>query len=196
MPGLALEILRLPGRTPFLFFEVPARGAGASSRTVALYGHLDKQPEMTGWRDGFGPWTPVYEEGRLYGRGGADDGYAVFAAIAAIMALDAQGLARPRCVGLIETCEESGSYDLPAYLEALKPRMGDVALVIALDSGAGNYDQLWATTSLRGLVNGHAHREHTHRRRPQRRRGRGPCRLHSALPGRSSIASTIPAPAS
>jgi acetylornithine deacetylase/succinyl-diaminopimelate desuccinylase-like protein len=154
IPGLALEVVRLPGRTPFLFFDVPAKGAGASPRTVALYGHLDKQPEMTGWREGFGPWTPVYQEGRLYGRGGADDGYAVFAAISAIMALDAQGVARPRCVGLIETCEESGSYDLPAYLEALKSRMGDVALVIALDSGAGNYDQLWATTSLRGLVNG------------------------------------------
>ena len=152
--GLALEIVRLSGRTPFLFFEIPAKGAGASARTVALYGHLDKQPEMAGWRAGLGPWTPVYEEGRLYGRGGADDGYAVFAALSAIMALDAQGIARPRCVGLIETCEESGSYDLPAYLEALAPRMGDVALVIALDSGAGNYDQLWATTSLRGLVNG------------------------------------------
>jgi acetylornithine deacetylase/succinyl-diaminopimelate desuccinylase-like protein len=152
--GLSLEIVRLPGRTPFLFFEVPARGAGASSKTVALYGHLDKQPEMAGWRPGFGPWTPVYENGRLYGRGGADDGYAVFAAIAAIRALDAQGVARPRCIGLIETCEESGSHDLPAYLEALAARMGEVALVIALDSGAGNYDQLWATTSLRGLVNG------------------------------------------
>ena len=154
LPGLEIEIVRLPGRTPFLFFEIPARGAGASTKTVAIYGHLDKQPEMTGWRPGFGPWTPVYEEGRLYGRGGADDGYAVFAAISAIAALDAQGIARPRCVGLIETCEESGSYDLPAYLEALAPRMGDVALVIALDSGSGNYDQLWATTSLRGLVNG------------------------------------------
>ena len=154
IPGLQLEIIRLPGRTPFLFFDVPAKGAGASSRTVALYGHLDKQPEMTGWRPGLGPWTPVYEEGRLYGRGGADDGYAVFAALAAIMALDAQGIARPRCVGLIETCEESGSYDLPAYLAAVAPRLGDVCLVIALDSGAGNYDQLWATTSLRGLVNG------------------------------------------
>ena len=152
--GLEVEIVRLPGRTPFLFFDVPAKGAGAAASTVALYGHLDKQPEMSGWRAGLGPWTPVYEEGRLYGRGGADDGYAVFAALSAIAALDAQGVPRPRCFGLIEACEESGSYDLPAYLDALAPRMGDVGLVIALDSGAGNYDQLWATTSLRGLVNG------------------------------------------
>ena len=152
--GLALEVVRLEGRTPVLFFDIPASGKSASRKSVVLYGHLDKQPEMTGWRAGLGPWTPVIEDGRLYGRGGADDGYAVFAALSAIVALDAQGIARPRCVGLIETCEESGSYDLPAYLDALTPRMGDVGLVIALDSGAGNYDQLWATTSLRGLVNG------------------------------------------
>jgi len=151
--GLELEIVRLEGRTPVIFFDVPAT-AGASGETVLLYGHLDKQPEMTGWRPELGPWTPVIEEGRLYGRGAADDGYAVFAALSAILALDLQGVARPRCVGLIETCEESGSYDLPAYLDALAPRMGSVGLVIALDSGAGNYDQLWVTTSLRGLVNG------------------------------------------
>ncbi len=152
--GMRLEVVRLEGRTPVLFFDIPARGQGASQKTIVLYGHLDKQPEMTGWREGFGPWIPVLEEGRLYGRGGADDGYAVFAAISAIKAIDAEGVARPRCLGLIETCEESGSYDLPAYLDALAPRMGDVGLVIALDSGAGNYDQLWVTTSLRGLVNG------------------------------------------
>jgi acetylornithine deacetylase/succinyl-diaminopimelate desuccinylase-like protein len=150
--GLKLEVIALEGRTPVLYFDVPARGP--NTQTVLLYGHLDKQPEMTGWRPGFGPWTPVLESNRLYGRGGADDGYAVFAALSAIAALDAENVPRPRCVGLIETCEESGSYDLPAYLEALAPRMGDVALVIALDSGAGNYDQLWVTTSLRGLVNG------------------------------------------
>ena len=152
--GLALEIVRLPGRTPVLFFDIPATGGLANERTVLFYGHLDKQPEMTGWREGLGPWKPVIEDGKLYGRGGADDGYAVFAAISAVMALDAEGVARPRCVGLVETCEESGSYDLPAYLDLLAPRMGDVQLVAALDSGAGNYEQLWVTTSLRGLVNG------------------------------------------
>jgi len=151
--GMTLEVIRLEGRTPVIFFDVPARGT-PSSKTVLLYGHLDKQPEMSGWRAGFDPWTPVIEDDRLYGRGGADDGYAIFASLCAIQALDAEAIARPRCVGLIETCEESGSYDLPAYLDALAPRMGDVGLVVALDSGAGNYDQLWATTSLRGLVNG------------------------------------------
>src|SRR5258708_4252338 len=151
--GMTLEVVRLEGRTPVIFFDIPARGA-ATSKTVLLYGHLDKQPEMTGWRPGLGPWLPVIEDGRLYGRGGADDGYAIFASLSAIQALDAEGTPRPRCVGLIETCEESGSYDLPAYLDLLAPRMGDVGLVVALDSGAGNYDQLWATTSLRGLVNG------------------------------------------
>ena len=163
--GLTLEIVRLPGRTPVLFFEVAAsngdgRRAGppqarpAPSGVVMMYGHLDKQPEFTGWRSDLGPWTPKYEDGKLYGRGGADDGYAVYASIAAVQALKAQKVAHPRIVGLIETCEESGSYDLLPYVDALRTRLGDVALVICLDSGAGNYDQLWLTTSLRGMAGG------------------------------------------
>jgi acetylornithine deacetylase/succinyl-diaminopimelate desuccinylase-like protein len=148
--GLEVEIVRIPGRTPLLYFDVP----GTGDSTVLLYGHLDKQPEMTGWRDGFGPWDPLLEDGKLYGRGGADDGYAVFAALAAIGALQAQGTAHARCVGMIETCEESGSYDLPAYLTALAPRMGRVDFVVGLDSGCGDYERLWATTSLRGLAGG------------------------------------------
>ncbi len=150
IPGLIIEVIRLPGRTPLLWFEV----SGNADRTVLLYGHLDKQPEMVGWRNGFGPWTPAMEDDKLYGRGGADDGYAVFASITAIRALRLQGLPHARCVGLIECCEESGSYDLPFYLEALSARIGQVDFVIGLDSGCGNYDQLWVTTSLRGLAAG------------------------------------------
>ena len=151
--GLKLEIVRLEGRTPVLFFEVAGTKADAK-QTILMYGHLDKQPEFTGWRNDLGPWTPKYEDGKLYGRGGADDGYAVYASIAAIQALKAQGQPHARIVGLIETCEESGSYDLLPYVDALRPRLGDVGLVICLDSGAGNYDQLWLTTSLRGLAGG------------------------------------------
>jgi acetylornithine deacetylase/succinyl-diaminopimelate desuccinylase-like protein len=151
--GLKLEVVRLDGRTPLIFFEVPATRAG-SSDTACMYGHLDKQPELSGWRSGLGPWTPKYEDGKLYGRGGADDGYAVYAAITAIMALDRLGIARPRIVGIIESCEESGSADLPFYLELFAPRLGKVNLVVCLDSGAGNYEQLWLTTSLRGMVSG------------------------------------------
>ncbi len=151
--GLKLEVIRLPGRTPVIFFEVPATKAG-STDTICLYGHLDKQPEFNGWRNDLGPWTPKYIDGLLYGRGGADDGYAVYASLTAIIALDKQGIPRPRCVGLIESCEESGSFDLPAYLDVLRPRLGNVSLVVCLDSGAGNYDQLWLTTSLRGMVSG------------------------------------------
>ena len=151
--GLTLEIVRLPGRTPVLFFEVAATRP-QSSQSILMYGHLDKQPEFTGWRNDLGPWTPKYEDGKLYGRGGADDGYAVYASIAAVQALKAQNVPHPRIVGIVETCEESGSYDLLPYVDALRPRLGDVALVICLDSGAGNYDQLWLTTSLRGMASG------------------------------------------
>ena len=151
--GLALEVVRLPGRTPVLFFEIAATQP-QSRQSVLMYGHLDKQPEFSGWRSDLGPWTPKYEDGKLYGRGGADDGYAVYASIAAVQELKRQGVPHPRIVGLIETSEESGSRDLPPYIDALKGRLGDVALVVCLDSGAGNYDQLWLTTSLRGMVAG------------------------------------------
>ena len=156
--GLRLEIIRLEGRTPVLFFDVPAsagaQGQTPSAQTVLMYGHLDKQPEFSGWRHDLGPWTPRYEDGKLYGRGGADDGYAVYASITAIAALQSQQVAHPRLVGLIETCEESGSYDLLPYVDALRERLGDVGLVICLDSGAGNYEQLWLTSSLRGMASG------------------------------------------
>jgi acetylornithine deacetylase/succinyl-diaminopimelate desuccinylase-like protein len=154
--GLSVEIIRLPGRTPVLFFEVASTrsAALATTQSVLMYGHLDKQPEFSGWRKDLGPWTPKYEDGKLYGRGSADDGYAAYAAIAAIQALKSQGVGHPRIVGLIETCEESGSYDLMPYIDALRPRLGEVGLVVCLDSGAGNYDQLWLTNSLRGMVSG------------------------------------------
>jgi len=144
--GMTLEIVRLEGRTPLIYMEIP----GEVDDTVVLYGHLDKQPEMVGWREGLGPWIPVLDGDRLYGRGGADDGYAAFASLTAIEVLKRQGLPHARCVVLIEACEESGSYDLPAYIDALADRIGEPSLVICLDSGCGNYDQLWLTTSLRG----------------------------------------------
>jgi acetylornithine deacetylase/succinyl-diaminopimelate desuccinylase-like protein len=152
--GLAIEVVTIDGRTPCLLFDVPATHGLGNDRTVLFYGHLDKQPEMVGWREDLGPWKPVVEDGKLYGRGSADDGYAIYAALTTIAAIDAQGTPRPRCVGIIETCEESGSPDLPAYLELLTPRFGDVQLVVGLDSGCRNYEQLWVTTSLRGLVGG------------------------------------------
>jgi acetylornithine deacetylase/succinyl-diaminopimelate desuccinylase-like protein len=148
--GLALEVVRLPQRTPLIFIEIP----GDTRETILLYGHLDKQPEMAGWRAGLDPWQPVIEGDRLYGRGAADDGYALFACLAAIGALQAQGVAHARCVIVIEACEESGSFDLPHYIEHLAQRIGTPGLVIALDSGCANYDQLWCTTSLRGLAGG------------------------------------------
>ena len=148
--GMKLEVVRLEGRTPVLFVEVPGKGDG----NILVYGHLDKQPEMSGWRADLGPWTPKLEGEKLDGRGGADAGYAVFCALAAIRALQEEKRPHARVAMLIECCEESGSYDLPAYLEALAPRLGTPELVIGLDSGCGNYEQLWGTTSLRGLVNG------------------------------------------
>jgi acetylornithine deacetylase/succinyl-diaminopimelate desuccinylase-like protein len=148
--GLSVEVIRLPGRTPVLYAEVPGTAPGQ----VLLYGHFDKQPEFTGWEPGLDPWTPVVRDGRLYGRGGADDGYAVFSSLLAIRALREQGVPHARCSILIEGCEESGSYDLPAYVEHLAGRLGTPDLVVCLDAECGNYDQFWLTTSLRGNLVG------------------------------------------
>lgn len=148
--NMKLEVLELAGRTPLLFMEVP----GNTADTVLLYGHLDKQPEMEGWAADLGPWKPVLKDDKLYGRGGADDGYSTFAAVTAINALQKQNIPHPRCVIIIEACEESGSLDLPFYIEHLSARIGIPSLVICLDSGCGNYEQLWSTTSLRGVISG------------------------------------------
>ena len=150
IPGLSVQVVRLENRTPVIFMEVPGEG----SETVLLYGHLDKQPEMTGWRAGLSPWNPVREGDKLYGRGGADDGYSTFASLAALRLIQEQKLSHARCVVLIEACEESGSTDLPAYIAHLATSIGKPSLVVCLDSGCGNYEQLWMTTSLRGMVAG------------------------------------------
>jgi acetylornithine deacetylase/succinyl-diaminopimelate desuccinylase-like protein len=150
LPDMKIEVIQLENRTPVIFMECP----GESDETILLYGHLDKQPEMVGWDEDLGPWQPVLRDDKLYGRGAADDGYAAFASLAALKSLHEQKIKRARCVILIEACEESGSYDLPFYIDALETRIGSPSLIICLDSGCGNYDQLWMTTSLRGLANG------------------------------------------
>jgi acetylornithine deacetylase/succinyl-diaminopimelate desuccinylase-like protein len=150
IPGMRVAVQRLPGKTPLLVIDIPGERSGCA----LLYGHLDKQPEFTGWLPGLGPWEPVLRDGKLYGRGSADDGYAVFSSLTAIAALKAQKVPLPRCVVLIEASEESGSVDLPAHLQALGDGIGDPSLVVCLDAECGNYDQLWCTTSLRGNLTG------------------------------------------
>ena len=150
IPGMRVEIKRLPGKTPLLLVDIPGELPGC----VLLYGHLDKQPEFTGWLPGLGPWDPVVRDGKLYGRGAADDGYAVFSSLTAIAALKEQKIKLARCVLLIEACEESGSVDLPAHLDALGDAIGNPSLVVCLDAECGNYDQVWCTTSLRGNLTG------------------------------------------
>jgi acetylornithine deacetylase/succinyl-diaminopimelate desuccinylase-like protein len=148
--GMQVEIVRIEGRTPVLFIEIP----GASDDVVLLYGHYDKQPEFTGWDEDLDPWKPVIRDGKLYGRGGADDGYSTFGSLAAIRALQEQGIRHARCVVLIEGCEESGSFDLPFYIDLLENRIGSPSLVVCLDAECGNYEQLWCTTSLLGNLTG------------------------------------------
>jgi len=148
--GMQIEVVRIEGRTPILFIDIP----GDSDDVVLLYGHYDKQPEFSGWADDLDPWVPVIKDGKLYGRGGADDGYATFGSLTAIRTLQEQGIKHAHCVVLIEGCEESGSFDLPYYIDLLGDRIGSPSLVVCLDAECGNYDQLWCTTSLRGNLTG------------------------------------------
>eukprot|EP00002_Diphylleia_rotans_P029719 TRINITY_DN6069_c0_g1_i1.p1 TRINITY_DN6069_c0_g1~~TRINITY_DN6069_c0_g1_i1.p1 ORF type:complete len:479 (-),score=115.46 TRINITY_DN6069_c0_g1_i1:87-1523(-) len=157
-PGLELEIIRDTlengkPRTPIIFITIDATLPADKAKTVLLYGHMDKQPPMTEtWYDGMHPYTPIIRDGKLYGRGGADDGYAIFASLTAILALKDQSIAHDRYVIIIEACEESGSDDLPHYVEKLKSRIGTPNMIVCLDSGCSNYEQFFITTSLRGLV--------------------------------------------
>jgi acetylornithine deacetylase/succinyl-diaminopimelate desuccinylase-like protein len=148
--GAECEIIELDGRSPLLLIDIPATAEGHG--TALLYGHLDKQPPMGGWSDGLGPWQPVITDGRLYGRGAVDDGYSGYAALTALAAVEAAGGQHARAVILLETGEESGSPDLPAYMEHLGDRLGDVSFVVCLDGGGGDYSRLWLTNSLRGMV--------------------------------------------
>ncbi|RBM23767.1 peptidase M20 [Prauserella sp. PE36] len=149
--GAKAEVVELPGRTPVLLLDVPARAA-TNPETVVVYGHLDKQPAAGTWSPGLGPWTPVVKDEKLYGRGAGDDGYAGYAAATALEALHAADGRHARTVVLLETGEESGSPDLAAYLEHLAGRLGRVGLVVCLDTSGADYERLWLATSLRGIA--------------------------------------------
>ena len=156
--GMTSELLEEKGKTPFFLVNIPAfspDGAVAAAegeKTLLMYGHMDKQPPMTPWSDGLGPYEPVLRDGKLYGRGGADDGYAICASLLTVLAMQEAGIAHGRVAVIVEACEESGSYELPAWVEKVRGKLGDVDLVVCLDSGAVTYERLWMTTSLRGVA--------------------------------------------
>jgi len=146
-----VTVRELPGRTPVLVITIDA--TAPTTGTVLLYGHLDKQPPLGAWSEGLDPYQPVRRGNRIFARGVADDGYAMFSALLAIEELERTGVPHSRCVVLIEASEESGSPDLEPHLDVLGAELGNVELMICLDSGAHSYDRLWVTTSLRGVLN-------------------------------------------
>jgi acetylornithine deacetylase/succinyl-diaminopimelate desuccinylase-like protein len=153
LPGATVDVVDLPGLTPTVLVDVPPSDPGVTG-TVVVYGHYDKQPPFTGWSEGRGPWTPTLEGDRLYGRGVADDGYALPSALVALESVRAAGGRHARCVVLAEGSEESGSPHLRQVLAALDDRIGPPDLVLALDSSAPTDERLWVTTSLRGALMG------------------------------------------
>ena len=146
----AVQVSRLESRTPCLVVDVAAFRGGAG--TTLLYGHLDKQPPLGDWSEGLDPFRAERKGDLLFGRGTADDGYALFSSLLALEALEAEGTPHGRCIVLIEASEESGSPDLTAHLDALTPKFPAIDLVVCLDSGALDYERLWVTTSLRGNI--------------------------------------------
>ncbi|KAG5493588.1 hypothetical protein JIQ42_01960 [Leishmania sp. Namibia] len=150
--GLSYELMEVEGKTPFLLVEIA--GTEPTNNSVLMYGHMDKQPPLRPWAEGLDPHKAVMRDGKLYGRGGADDGYAIFSAITSVAVLQRHGIPHGRVVVVIEACEESGSFDLDYYMEQCKERIGNVDLMVCLDSGCLNYDQIWLTTSLRGVTGG------------------------------------------
>lgn len=158
VPGLTVDVVTLPNRTPLIFVEIESTIKDKENApTILLYAHYDKQPPLRPWSEGLDPYVPVIREGPfagkwLYGRGGADDGYGLPASLIAIQALREQNIEYGRVIILAEGCEESGSGDLPIYMDHLKERIGNPDLVVCLDSGAGNYETMWMTTSLRGVM--------------------------------------------
>jgi acetylornithine deacetylase/succinyl-diaminopimelate desuccinylase-like protein len=147
IPNLTHHVTNEEGKAPMLILKYEGDG----QRNVMLYGHLDKQPHMEGWREGTGPTTPAIFNGRLYGWGSSDDGYVPFAVLLSIKnALD-QGAKLPWLVLVLETEEESGSADLVYLLNKNKELIGNIDACICLDSGCLDYDSLWLTSTLRGL---------------------------------------------
>ena len=174
--GMKVEVRRLPGITPIVLVDIP----GELPDCVLLYGHLDKQPEFTGWLPGLGPWEPVIRDGKLYGRGGADDGYAAFSSLAAIVALKEQRFPCPAASCSSRRLKKVAAFICLRICEALGDALGDPSLVMCLDAESGNYDQVWCTTSLRGNLVGElrvrmltegVHSGMAHRHRGRRRSG-------------------------
>lgn len=138
------------GKTPFLLVTVDS--TSGDGKSILLYGHFDKQPPNSGWSQGLGPYLPVEKDGYLYGRGSADDGYAFYAMLTIIKALQNFNIPHPKFVIILEGSEESGSIDLPIYIEEYQQFIGQPDLILALDSGIIDYNRIWLTSSLRGVV--------------------------------------------
>ena len=153
--GLKLEVVRLEGRTPVIFFEVPATQAPAATRhdlpvrpprQAARVQRLAQRPRPVDAEvRGRPALRPRRRRRRLRGlrRDHRDPG-----------ARRRRASPRPRCVGLIETCEESGSFDLPAYIDALRPASATSASSSASTAAPATTTSSGSRRSLRGMVSG------------------------------------------
>lgn len=150
--GLERKIFHPEDSNPLVVYKVEPEKMTEKTRNIMIYGHLDKQPYEEAWAEGLGPTTPVIREGKLYGRGASDDGYSVFSTMLAIKLAQLEGKALPRICLALETEEESGSENLIKLLTLSEDYLGKPDCLFCMDSGVLDYEQLWVTSSLRGVA--------------------------------------------
>ncbi len=127
-------------------------GAGAGAPTVLIYAHYDVQPasRADGWDSE--PFSPELRDGRLYGRGVADDKSHCIVTLRAVAALLASEEGCPVNLRfLIEGEEESGSPNLLPFLREHRELLRADAAIIA-DGGFEKADEPVILTALRGIV--------------------------------------------
>jgi len=136
--GLTRTVIHPAGMNPLIVYVVePSEGA---SKTVMMYGHLDKQPYGPGWEEGVSPTDPIIRGDFMWGRGSCDDGYSAFACMLAVKAVQESGQRLPRIVLTLETEEESGSPSLLSLLKEAEPLIGTPDAMLCMDSGALDYE--------------------------------------------------------